>query len=73
LRALEPRQRVNKIVLNIPRERHREAVQVNLVDVYSFRLEVDLMTLAVREPHDLVFERWAVARSHALNLAVVQR
>src|SRR4029079_8462213 len=40
---------------------------------YAFRLEKDLVPLLVRKPHDLVFERRAITRTHAGDLAVVER
>ena len=71
--VLEARQRVNELLLDLARQRHREAVDVDLVDVEAFRLEIDLVPLPVGEPHDLVFERRTVARTDALNLSVVER
>ena len=60
-------------VLNVGRKAHREAVDVDLVHVQPFGLEEDLVPLAVRKPHDLVFERRAVPRADPLNLAVEER
>ena len=71
--VLEAGQRANDVVLDVARQRHRKAVDVDLVDVEPFRLEIDLVPLAIREPHDLVFERRTVARTDAVNLAVEER
>ena len=64
---------MNKRFLNVPRERHRKPVYVDLIDVHPFGLEIQLMSLPVREPHDLVFQRRAVPRSDSLNLSVEER
>ncbi len=71
--VLEPRQRPDQFSLEIRRQAHGEAVHVDLVDVESFGFEKDLMPLAMREPHDLVFERRAVARTDPRYLSVEQR
>src|SRR5687768_14151254 len=71
--VLESRHRANDGELHVAWQRHRKAVDVDLVDVDPFRLEVDLVTLAIREPHDLVFERRTVPRSDAMNLTVEER
>ena len=72
-RVLEPRQRMHDRVLHVARQAHRQAVDVDLVDVQAFRLEKDLMPLPVGKAHDLVFERRAVARADAGDLPVVER
>ena len=72
-RAFEPGQRVHELLLNLRRETHRKPVHVDLVDVEPFGLEEDLVALAMREPHDLVFERRAVARTDPGDLAVEER
>ena len=52
---------------------HREAVDVDLLDVETFGLEKELMPLPIRESHHLVFERRAVSRADSGNLAVEER
>src|SRR5690349_16584385 len=64
---------MNELLLHVARERHREAVHVNLARIQAFRLEEDLVPFFVREADDLVFERWAVPRTDAVNLPVEQR
>ena len=49
LGGFEPWQRVNQLALRFRRQAHREAVDVNLLDVQAFRLEKELVTLAIRE------------------------
>ena len=52
----ETRQRMDELFLNSSRQTHRVAVDVDLVDVETLRLEKNLVTLTVREAHHLVFE-----------------
>ena len=73
LRAFEPRQRVHQPLLDVGRQAHRTAVDVDLPDVPPFRLQEDLVPLVMRKPHDLVFERRTVARADAFDLPVVER
>ena len=61
--VLETRERVHEVRLHLPRQAHREAVDVDLRRVESLRLEKDLVTLLVRKADDLVLERRAVART----------
>ena len=58
-----PGQRVNQLLLDVRRQAHRVAVDVDLVDVETLRLEKQLMAFPVRKPHHLVLERRAVART----------
>src|SRR5689334_19699593 len=60
-------------LLHLSRQRHRESIHVDLVDVETFRFQVQLMSLTLWEPHDLVFERGAVPRTDAIDLTVVER
>src|SRR5690606_6322482 len=60
-------------LLDVARQAHRAAVDVDLIDVDAFWLEEDLVALLVGEAHDLVFERGAVARPDSRNLPVVER
>ena len=70
---LETRQRVDDFALHVARQAHREAVDVGLVDIDAFGLQKDLVPLALGKPHDLVFERRAVAWANPADLAVEQR
>ncbi len=69
-RVFESRQRVHEIRLQFARQRHRKTVHINLPRVDAFGLEENLVPLLVREAHDLVLERRAVARTDAANLPV---
>ncbi len=66
----EPGQRVDEGLLDVSREAHRVAVDVDLVDVQPLGLEEQLMPLAVRKAHHLVLERRTVARADAADLPV---
>jgi hypothetical protein len=59
--------------LNVARQAHRQAVDVDLVHIQAFRLQENLVALAVGKAHHFVFERRAIARTDAGNLSVVQR
>ena len=52
---------------------HRQAIDIDLVDVRSFRFEKDLMALLVRKAHYFVLKRWTVAWTDARDLPVVER
>ena len=65
--------RVHEIRLHISRQAHRKPVHINLARADSFRLQENLMALLVGETNDLVFERRAIPRTDAPNLAVEQR
>ena len=60
-------------VLHILRQRGRDAVRIDGVVVEAFRLEEDLMPVALAEPHDLVLDRRAIARTAAGDLARIHR
>src|SRR5262249_39409892 len=70
LRALETGQRTNNALLRLSRETHREAVDIDFVDVQPFRLKKDLMAFPMRESHDLVLERRTVPRPDSADLTV---
>ncbi len=62
--------------LHVVGQRGRDAVGVDLAAIEAvggLGLQVDLVTLLVREPDDLVLDRRAVARADALDRALVQR
>src|SRR5262245_6712200 len=71
--ALQTREGADDLLLNLLRKRHREPVDVDLLDIQSLGFEIDLMSLLVGEPHDLVFERRTVPRTDAADLAIEQR
>ena len=59
--------------LHIFRQRGRDAVRIDGVVVEAFGLEEDLVPLALLEAHHLVFDRRAIARADALDVAGVHR
>ena len=67
LRRLEPGERSNQFELHRSREAHRVAVQVHFVDVQTLRLQKEVMSIAIGEPHDLVFERRAKPWTNPTN------
>src|SRR5262249_41639725 len=69
----EARQCMNQLFLHFPWQRHRESVDVNLIDVDAFGLEIDLMPFPIGELHDLVLERRAISWANALDAAIEQR
>ena len=73
LAVFEPRERSDYVVLHRFGQRHRQPVDVDRLRLQAFRLEMQLVPLPVREPHDLVFEGRAVARTDPCDPSVVQR
>src|SRR6476659_8193307 len=72
-RLLEAGKRVDQLGLDRRRKTHRKSIQVDFIDVHALGLEKQVMPLPIREAHDLIFQRWAVSWSNALNLTVIQR
>ncbi len=73
LRCLQAGDRFQDLQLHFHRQRSAHAVDINFVRVQSFRFEVELVHFLVGKFHDLVFDRWAVARADRLNLTAVHR
>src|SRR4030095_712535 len=69
----EPWQGAHKFELHVPWQRHREPVDVDLVDVEPFGFEVDLVTLPMGKARHVVLERGAIAWPDTFYLAVVKR
>src|SRR5438309_2177448 len=69
LRALEPRDRPDERLLNIGRQRSRDAVGINQRVAQPLRFEKDLMAVAVAEPLHLVFDRRAITGTATLDRA----
>ena len=59
--------RAHERELNVEWQRCRDAVRIDLLRRQSFGLEKDLMTVALRETNDFVFDRWTIARADALD------
>ena len=59
--------------LHLFRQRCGDAVGINRVVVESLRLEENLMAVTLAEPHDLVFDRRAIARTATGDLAGIHR
>src|SRR6185312_14285922 len=65
----QPRNARNHGKLHLFVQRGRDSVRIDRRIVESLRLEENLVPIALAEPHDLVFDRWTVARPPALDLA----
>ncbi len=59
--------------LNLFRQRGRDAVGIDRGVVEPFRLQEDLVAVAIAEPDDLVLDRGTIARTAALDLAGIHR
>ena len=59
--------------LNLFRQRGRDAVGIDRGVVEPFRLQEDLVAVAVAEPDDLVLDRGTIARTAALDLTGIHR
>ena len=71
LGAFQTRDRSQHRRLHIDRHAGRHAVHVHLVGIQAFRFEKNLVTGLVRELDDLVFDRRAIPRAHALDLPAI--
>ncbi len=60
-------------MLDLLRERGRNAVRIDGVIVEPFRLEEDLVAVPLPETDDLVLDRRAIARAPAIDLAGIHR
>ena len=69
----QPRNGREQRELHVLRQRGRDAVRIDRVVVEPFRLEEDLVPVALAEAHDLVLDRRAIARAAALDLAGIHR
>ena len=70
---LQTRDRRQDRQLDLFRQRGRDAVGIDGAVVEPFRLQEDLMPVAIAEPDDLVLDRRAIARAAALDLAGIHR
>jgi hypothetical protein len=73
VRVLATGQRAHERDLHVERQRRRHAVRIDLVRREPLGLEEHLVRVAMREAHDLVLDRRAVARPDAFDDARVQR
>ena len=64
---------MNKVTLDVARQRHRKAVHVDFADIEALGFKEDLMPFLVGKPDDFVFQRRTVPRPDPANLAVEQR
>src|SRR5262249_4089521 len=71
--ALQTRNRGDDGALNLLWQRGGDAVRIDRAVVQSFRLQKDLMPVALAEADDLVLDRGAIARPAALDLARIHR
>src|SRR5688500_531764 len=65
--AFQARDGVDQFELHIERQAGRNPVWVDLVAGQPLRLEEDLVAFLAGKAVDLVLDRWAIARPHALN------
>jgi hypothetical protein len=72
-RRLQPGQGADDRLLHIGRQAGRKAIHVDLGIVAPLRLEKQQVPLLVREAHDLVLDRRAIARPPPLDDAAEQR
>ncbi len=70
---LQARHRAQKRLLHLGRQRGRDPVGIDRVVVEALGLEKDLVRRAIRESHDLVLDRRAIARTAALDLTRIHR
>ena len=68
-RLFEARDGRHQRELDVLRQRGRDAVRIDRVVVEPFRLEEDLVAVALAEADDLVLDRRAIARAAALRSA----
>jgi hypothetical protein len=68
--ALDPPEH---LVLDVARQTGRDAVDVDLQRVAALGFQEQLVAVLVGEPHDLVFDRRAVAGAAGADLAAVHR
>ena len=71
--ALQPGNGGHQRRLDVLRQRGRDAVRIDRRVVEPFRLEKNLVPVALAEAHDLVLDRRAIARTAALDLAGIHR
>ena len=72
-RLFEPRNGRHQRELHVLRQRGRNAVRIDRGVVETFRLEENLMAVALAEADDLVLDRGAIARAAALDLPGIHR
>ena len=68
---LQARQAAQQLQLDRLRQAGGEALHIDLWGVAPLRLKEDLVAVLVREAHDLVFDRGAVARAFAVDHTAV--
>src|SRR5215471_10472800 len=73
LRGFETFHAAQDLALDIDREAGRHPIHIDLVRIDALRLENDLVAVFILEFDDLVFDRGAVSRTDALNLAAEER
>ena len=67
------RNRRDQRMLHVFRQRRRDAVRINGVIVETFRLQENLMAVALAEFDDLVFDRRTITRARARDLSGIHR
>src|SRR4029079_6996558 len=69
MRVFKALDRAHEFELHVVRQTGGDAVRIHLVGVQAFGLDKNLVRGLVREPHDFVFHRRAVARTYTFDLA----
>src|SRR5262249_46084607 len=73
LRILQTGNRCDQCMLHVSRKRCRNSIRIDGVIVQTFRLQKNLVTVALAELNDLVFDRWTITRTTACDLSRVHR
>ncbi len=71
--VLESLDAAHERLLHVERQAGRDAVRIHLVGIEALGLDEDLVRSLVGEPHDLVFDRRAIAWADALDHAGEER
>src|SRR4029453_3154338 len=72
-RILQTRNRRHQCMLHVFRKRRRNAVWIDSVILEAFGLQKNLVSVALAEFHDLVFDRPTITRPTACDLSRVHR
>ena len=72
LKIFQPCYGFVKLLLHILRKTGRHSLYIHLIRIESLRLDEELVPFLVGEPVHLVFDGWAVPRSHSFYLTAEQ-
>ena len=71
MRMLQARNELEECVLDVAWQTRRNAVDVDLGGLTSFRLEKQLVRIFFGKPHHFVFDRWTIPRPARADLPAV--